>query len=227
MSLIKLFQSVSILLPLLLLLNCEAKPVEDNFGLSPEDFNVLLLGLASNVQLRDTGTGTIIDTAAGLEWRKCSVGQVFRQANNDCLGAPAGSALNPQDPFKYGARQLAFCDSRTHACNRVAAPQTLVATSEIAIQGTSELYAACASLGSGYRVPNPFELQRLTAGGRNLLLVNFPSTVEGDYWSGWSEVTDFEGTTAIAVSFDRESFGQEKRIVKTDRNYVRCVKNYP
>ncbi|MDZ4725387.1 MAG: DUF1566 domain-containing protein [Leptospira sp.] len=210
-----------------LFLNCEAKPVEEKFGLTADEFDIALLGIVSNTGMVDTGFGTIIDNGAKLEWQKCSYGQVYRGSTNDCQGALGGSVLNPLDPYKYGAKQVAYCDSRTHACNKVAPPQTLVSISEIAIVGSSELFAACASYGSGYRVPNPYELQRLTVGGRNALLARFPHTVEADYWSSWSELTDYEGTTAISISFDRESFGEERKGIKTDRNYVRCVKNYP
>lgn len=206
--------------------NCEAKPEKETFGFTNDDYNVALLGVVSNVNMIDNLDGTITDLNVRLIWQKCSYGQVYRSANNDCQGAISGSVLNPQDPYRYGARTVAFCDSRTHACNRVAPPQTLIATSEIGIVGTSEAYKACDSLGNGFRVPNPYELQRLTVTGRNAVLARFPNTVEGEYWSNLSEVTDLPGETAITISFDRQTFGEEKKTVKTDRNYLRCVKNY-
>lgn len=210
----------------LFLFNCEAKPVEEKFGFTADEFNVALLGVVSNVNMVDNGDGTVNDVNLRLQWQKCSFGQVFRVAQNDCQGASAGSVLNPQDPYRYGARTVAYCDSRTHACNRVAPPQILIPVSEIAISGSSEAYNACNSLGNGYRVPSPYELQRLTVTGRNAVLARFPNTVEGDYWSVLSEVTDFPGETAITISFDRQSFGVEKKTIKTDRNYLRCVRNY-
>ncbi len=208
------------------LLNCEAKPDKETFGFTNDDFSVALLGVLSNANMVDNSDGTITDTNFRLMWQKCSFGQVYRRTQNDCQGAVTGSVLNPQDPYRYGAKTVAFCDSRTHACNRVAPPQTLIASSEIAIVGTSEAFNACNALGNGYRVPNPAELQRLTATGRNGVLARFPSTVEGDYWSNLSEVTDFPGETAITISFDRQTFGDEKKTVKTDRNYLRCVRSY-
>ncbi len=210
--------------------NCEAKPEKETFGFTNDDYNVALLGVISNVNMIDNTNGTITDTNLRLIWQKCSFGQVYRSATNDCQGAVTGSVLNPQDPYRYGAKTVAFCDSRTHACNRIAAPQTLIAISEIAIVGSSEAYNACNSLvidsSGGYRVPNPYELQRLTATGRNAVLARFPNTVEGEYWSNLSEVTDFPGETAISISFDRQSFGEERKTVKTTRNYLRCVKSY-
>ncbi|WP_411824764.1 surface adhesin Lsa25 [Leptospira sp. 'Mane'] len=217
-----------IILSLLLsafILNCEAKPEKDFYGISEEETNLLVAGFLANQSLTDTRTGTIRDPAAGLEWQKCSVGQVYRQAQNDCQGAAAGTVLNPQDPYRYGARQLAYCDSKTHACNRVTVPQVLLAVSEIAISGSSEAYLACSALGTSWRVPTPIELKRLTETGRISVLNYFPQTQEAEYWSSWSNEQDIPGETAISISFDRQSFGQQKNTVKTDRNYVRCVKN--
>ncbi|BDA80069.1 hypothetical protein LPTSP3_g29990 [Leptospira kobayashii] len=205
--------------------NCEAKPEKDFYGVSEEETNLLIAGFLANQSLVDTRTGTIRDPAAGLEWQKCSVGQVYRQTQNDCQGAAAGTVLNPQDPYRYGARQLAFCDSKTHACNRVTVPQVLLAASEITISGISEAYQACAALGTTWRVPTPIELKRLTETGRISVLNYFPSTLEAEYWSSWSNEQDIPGETARSISFDRSTFGDEKNTVKTDRNYVRCVKN--
>ena len=217
---------ILILSALAFFMNCEAKPEKETYGFTNDDFNVALLGVLSNVNMIDNGDGTITDTSFRLTWQKCSYGQVFRSAQNDCQGATVGSVLNPQDPYRYGAKVVSYCDSRTHACNRVAPPQILISVSEIAIAGTSEAFNACNALGNGYRVPNAYELERLTATGRNGVLARFPNTVEGLYWSSLSEVTDIPGETALAVSFDRQTFGEEKKIIKTDRNYVRCVKSY-
>lgn len=207
-------------------INCEAKPVEDTFGFSPEDQNVIVAGVLTNSILRSNPDGTVLDPAFGLTWQKCSVGQVFRSTQNDCQGATAGSVLNPLDPNRYGARELAFCNSKTHACNQVTPlPQVLIPVSQIAISGVSEAYQACADLGSTWRVPTLAELKRLTEVGRTALLSNFPQTPEGDYWSSWSNEQDLPGETAYAISFDRQSFGVEKKIPKTERNYVRCVRS--
>lgn len=221
----KLITVILSLLALTFFMNCEAKTPVDKFGLTPDEYSVALLGVISNIGMVDNGAGSVLDTTIRLEWRKCSVGQVFRAASNDCQGRTQGSALTPLDQFRYGAGQFAYCTSRTHACNRVGIPQVLVGASEVGIAGTSELFSAC-NLGDNWRVATSLELLRLTATGRNAVLARFPSTVEGTYWSGWSEETDLPGETAKAVSFDRESFGEEKKLIKTDRNYARCVRNY-
>jgi len=204
--------------------NCEAKPVQDNFGFSPEETNVLLTGLLTNSTLRNNRDGTTTDPVTGLIWRTCAVGQVYRSTENDCQGDTSGSTLNPLDSLRYGARELAFCDSKTHACNRLDLPQFLVHQSVIAIGGVSQAFQACAGLGSPWRVASPLELKRLTETGRNSILANFPQTPEGDFWSGWSNEQDLVGETAYTISFDRQSFGVERRIAKTERNYVRCVR---
>lgn len=210
----------------IIILDCEAKPVEDTLGFSPEDTNVLLAGVLTNSALRPNSDGTVLDPAFGLIWQKCSVGQVYRPTQNDCQGATAGSVLNPLDPNRYGARELPFCDTKTHACNQVTPlPQVLIPSSQIVIAGVSEAFQACAILGTGWRVPGLPELKRMSEVGRFALLSNFPQTPEGDYWSSWSNEQDLPGETAYAVSFDRQSFGVEKRIPKTERNYVRCVRN--
>jgi hypothetical protein len=202
------------------------KPVDDFYGFSADEANVLIAGLLANQSLVDNRNGTISDTVTGLDWDKCTVGQVYRAEQNDCLGAAGtGTALNPSDLIGAGASAKAFCDSRTHACNSLDFPQLLQGISTIAIAGTSELFGACAEKGGNWRVPNPLELKRLTVPGRAATLVFFPSTQEDEYWTSWSNSNDLPGETAISVSFDRESYGVERNTVKTQRNYVRCVRN--
>lgn len=216
------------LLPFLIifLVSCEAKPVKDEYGLSPDDKGPILAGLLTNSLLRRNTDGTTTDPVTGLIWQTCAVGQTFRAASNDCQGSLRGSTLNPLDSVRFGAKELAFCDTKTHACNQFTPiPQVLVASSQIGIAGTSEAFQACSSLGSTWRVASPFELKRLTEVGRNSVLANFPQTPEGDFWSSWSNEQDLLGETALAVSFDRQSFGQDKRVIKTERNFVRCVRN--
>lgn len=206
--------------------NCEMKPVDDFYGFSADEANVLVAGLLSNQSLRDNRDGTVTDTLTNLDWDKCSFGQGYRAEQNDCLGAVgSGSALNPSDLNRAGARLLGFCDSKTHACNSLGFPQVLQGFSPIAITGISEVFGACASKGGNWRAPSPIELKRLTVPGRAATLVFFPSTQEADYWTSWSNADDIPGETAVAVSFDRESYGVERNSVKTDRNYVRCVRN--
>jgi len=218
------------LLAISLFINCEMKPVDDVFGLSPEETNQLFAGLLANQSLRDNGNGTVTDAISNLVWQKCSHGQVYRSGFNDCLGAPQGSIYNPYDSSRAGAIQVAFCDSKTHACNSINFPQVIQGFSSISIQGTSELYAACQNnhfLGQTWRVPTPIEYQRLVIPGRAATLQFFPSTQEEDYWTAWSNQDDLPGETAFAISFDRQSYGVQRSVVKTQRNYVRCVRQGP
>ncbi|EOQ89205.1 PF07603 family protein [Leptospira yanagawae serovar Saopaulo str. Sao Paulo = ATCC 700523] len=226
----KILHSCFALLALSFFINCEMKPVEDVYGLSPEETNQLIAGLIANQSLRDNGNGTISDPVANLVWQKCTHGQVFRAGFNDCLGAPQGSLFNPNDVNRAGAIQVAFCDSKTHACNSISYPQVIQGTSSISIAGSSELFAACQNsnfLGATWRVPTPLEYQRLVIPGRAATLQYFPSTQEEDYWTAWSNQDDLPGETAFAISFDRQSYGVERSVVKTQRNYVRCVRQGP
>ncbi|TGL44735.1 surface adhesin Lsa25 [Leptospira perdikensis] len=218
------------LLVLSFFMNCEMKPVEDIYGLSPEETNQLVAGILANQGLRDNGNGTVTDTVSNLIWQKCTHGQVYRAGFNDCLGAPQGSIFNPYDSARAGAVQVAYCDSKTHACNSIAFPQVLQGFSSIAIAGVSELYGACQNnhfLGATWRVPTVIEYQRLVVPGRAATLQFFPSTQEDDYWTAWSNNEDLPGETAHAISFDRQSYGVQKFIVKTQRNFVRCVRTGP
>jgi len=218
------------LLVLSFFMNCEMKPVDDIYGLSPEETSQLIAGILANQGLRDNGNGTVTDPVANLVWQKCTHGQVYRPGNNDCLGAPQGSILNPNDVARAGAAQVAYCDSKTHACNSIAFPQVLQGFSSISVAGSSELYGACQNsnyLGASWRVPTVAEYQRLVVPGRAATLQYFPSTQEEDYWTAWSNNEDIPGETAHAISFDRQSYGVQRNIVKTQRNYVRCVRTGP
>jgi hypothetical protein len=105
--------------------------------------------------------------------------------------------------------------------------------SSIIVTGISEAFQSCNSLNppntnsaTAWRVPNPLELERLTLGGRNALIaVHFPNTIEDYYWSSWSNPEDLIGQTATAVIFERKRFGEKELRIKTDRYYVRCVRN--
>lgn len=225
----------------LFFVNCQEEPVRDIFpGLSEEDTSVLLQGLVLNQGYTDNRDGTVTDTILNLVWRKCSQGQVYRPGPNDCEGIERPSTVNPfftpiqgADRILWGAQQFSYCSSATNACNRLLVPQVLVANSEIAFAGVSEAFQSCNSLNSpgadpntAWRVPNPYELQRLTLGGRNAMLLGpFPNTVEDYYWSSWSNPEDLLGQSATAVLFERRRFGELELRTKTDRYYVRCVRN--
>ncbi len=221
------------------LANCQEEPVKNLFpGLSDEDSSLLLTGLVLNQGYTDNRDGTITDNAANLIWRKCTQGQVYRGANNDCEGIQRPSTVNPfftqgADTNNWGALQLAYCSNATNACNQLTVPQILQGESAILVSGISEAFQSCNALNAiganpatAWRVPNPLELQRLTLGGRNALIgVHFPNTIEDYYWSSWSNPEDLLGQTGSTVIFERKRFGETELRTKTDRYYVRCVRN--
>ncbi len=222
-----------------LLINCQEKPVRSVFpGLSDEDSSVLLTGLILNQGYTDNRDGTVTDNGFNLIWRKCTQGQVYRSANNDCEGIQRPSTTNPfftqgADTNNWGAQLLSYCSNATNACNQLFVPQVLQAESSIAVGGISEAFRSCDALNGAdagqtnrWRVPNPLELERLTLGGRNALIaVHFPNTIEDYYWSSWSNPEDLLGQSATAVIFERKRFGEKELRTKTDRYYVRCVRN--
>ncbi|MCZ8342672.1 MAG: DUF1566 domain-containing protein [Leptospira sp.] len=221
--------------------NCQEEPVREIFpGLSDDDAAILLQGLLLNQTYTDNRDGTVTDTSLNLVWRKCTQGQVYRPGPNDCEGIERPSTVNPfftpaegGDRILWGAQQFSYCSSATNACNRLVVPQILQGSSEISISGTSEAFQSCNSLNSAganpntaWRVPNPVELQRLTLQGRNAMILGpFPNTVEDYYWSSWSNPEDLLGQSATAVIFERKRFGESELRTKTDRYYVRCVRN--
>ncbi|MCZ8239722.1 MAG: DUF1566 domain-containing protein [Leptospiraceae bacterium] len=232
-------KKITLLIFSILILNCQEQPVKTIFpGLSDEELNVLLSGLLLNQGYNDNRDGTITDNSFNLVWQKCTQGQVYRSGSNDCEGIQRPSVTNPfftqgADTINWGARQLAYCSNATNACNQLSIPQTLQGDSSIIVTGISEAFQSCNSLNppnsnsaTAWRVPNPLELERLTLGGRNALIaVHFPNTIEDYYWSSWSNPEDLIGQTATAVIFERKRFGEKELRIKTDRYYVRCVRN--
>ncbi|MCZ8236887.1 MAG: DUF1566 domain-containing protein [Leptospiraceae bacterium] len=210
-------------------IGCEAPKEKDTLGLSDEELGLVLTGFLLNTNLVDLRDGTVLDKGLNLIWRKCSQGQVYRGNENDCRGAVSGTLFTPNDQVLWGAKKFAYCNTNTWSCNTRTVPLTLVANAGFITTGFSEALNTCAALNDangfpGWRVPTPFELQRLTLGGRTALLANFPDTVESLYWSSWSVQDDTTGEIAITVNFDRESFGEEKTVQKIEKTYVRCIR---
>ncbi|MCC5813963.1 MAG: DUF1566 domain-containing protein [Leptospira sp.] len=229
MKYINKIKPIIVLASIVFLANCQAEKEKDFYGYGEEELAVLLTGLISNRNLVDANDGTILDQQNGLYFQKCSAGQLYRAAENDCRGRQTPSLFTPNDIVRWGAQQFAYCSNNTWACNSRNAPFELVANSGFAVPGESEAFKFCNALNNengspGWRLPSPVELSRLTIGGRNAMLLLFPDTQENWYWSGWGRADDLDGQTAIAVSFDREDFGEEKAFQKTDRKYVRCVR---
>ncbi|GBF51702.1 hypothetical protein LPTSP4_32400 [Leptospira ryugenii] len=217
------------------LVNCQERPVKQVFpGLTDEEASIVFTGILLNTGFTDNRDGTVTDNIAGLIWRKCSQGQVYRIANNDCQGIERVTATNPilnigSDTIRWGATPLAYCSIATQACNTLNVPQVLIGSSPLVISGESEAFRSCNALNDangapGWRVPNPIELQRLTLGGRNAMLALFPQTQEEYYWTNLSRAEDVIGQTAATVIFEQVRFGEIEYRTKTDRYYVRCVR---
>lgn len=213
---------------ILFILNaCEAKPEKTYFGIPEEESKKILLGVLLNTSYQDTKQGTIIDRSIGLEWKKCSQGQVFREKENDCQGSVNGSLLNPWDQYKYGAIPFNYCNLPTNQCNTLPLPQVL---KEVYDPGTySEVYLSCSTDKTagkaGWRVPTYPELLKLVQGGKATFSQNFPNSVSDAYWSSYSNELDSSGLTARAISFSEDRFGEERIIAKNTKLYLRCVRN--
>jgi hypothetical protein len=211
-------------------IGCQAEKEKDFYGIGEEEVSTLLTGLILNQGLVDLRDGTVLDQQAGIIWKKCSAGQAYRSDANDCRGTQSPSLYTSFDGLRWGAVQLAHCSNNTYACNSLTFPYVLTENSGFAVPGFSEAYNHCKSLNDangfpGWRVPSPLELTKLTIGGRIALLQLFPDTQEGLYWSSWSHAEDLEGTKADAIDFDREEFGSQKIRSKTEKYFVRCVRN--
>lgn len=209
--------------------NCEAEKEKDFFGYGEEELSLVLTGLVLNQGFVDLRDGTVLDNQSNIIYEKCTAGQNYNANANDCRGGQSPSLFTPDDVVRWGAEKLGFCDTNTWACNQRFFPYALTGTSPIAVPGKSAAYNFCESKNQsngfpGWRVATPPELLRLTLGGRLALLELFPDTQQDWYWSSWGNAEDLEGTTGIAVSFEQESFGEEKDFAKTTKYYVRCVR---
>lgn len=214
----------------LLGIHCQAEKEKDFFGFGDEEASIILTGLILNRGFVDTKDGNIIDQVNRVVYQKCVAGQVYRLEQNDCRGIQRGSLYTPNDVILWGATQFAYCNLDSWNCNSRTFPFQLVGNAGLVFPGKSEAFNYCNSLNDpntgapGWRVATPIELVRLTKGGRNAMLQLFPDTPEDWFWSSWSRADDIEGQTAIAVSFNRSNFGEEKAFAKTNRNYVRCTR---
>lgn len=210
--------------------NCEAKPEKEIYGIPNDDKEKFIAGYILNQGSTSTSVGTVIDSRNGLEWKKCSQGQSFRQVNNDCQGA--GNSASPTVNVaigSYGATQLAYCDLQGNFCNTLSIPQILRLDEMQKNKANSEAFYSCLLDRTGgftnWRVPNPVELKLLTTTGRTAMLFNFPNTPEETYWSSWSNELDATGSTAKGINFSTNKFGEDANTNKTTRLLVRCVRN--
>lgn len=160
---------------------------------------------------RDNLNGTVT-APTGLIVAKCSYGQVWNGALNNCAGTGSESA--------YGAQSMAYC-SVANSCHDTS---TLYATSGPA-------FTACSSYSvssvTGWRLPTVAELQGLTTSlNRTSLLVLFPQTPDDkDAWSRETNSSKTDYSESYGVSFAQSTFGQKTSYNKVSAPlYVRCVK---
>lgn len=159
----------------------------------------------------DNRNGTVT-SSTGLIWAKCSYGQVWSSALNNCSGTGTESA--------YGAQSMAYC-SVENSCHDTS---TLYASSGPA-------FSACSSYSvsgiTGWRLPTVAELQGLsTTLNRTSLLVLFPQTPDDkDAWSRETNSSKTDYSEAYGVSYASSTYGQKTSYNKVSAPlYVRCVK---
>ncbi len=221
----RIFRNSIFLILAVTLVNCGEEITRQNkFGLTEEDQKSIIMGFVMNTTYSNTGNGTVLDSSLGVEWKKCTQGQTFRSAGNDCQGTVSATYI-PVNAQTYGAELKTYCNVNGHDCNSLSLPPTLKSPIN---NVTSEAYSSCAddrTAGqSDWRVPTYLELKKLAASGQNMLTTFFPNTVDEYYWSSWSDENDVTGKTAKAISFSGTNFGNEKSFNKDTRFYVRCVR---
>jgi hypothetical protein len=225
----KFLRILSLLIILSILVNCQAEKEKDFYGLGEEEIPLLLTGLILNRNFVDRLDGTVLDQFNRVLYRKCVSGQEYRREENDCRGIQRGSLFTPNDTILYGALTFGYCNINSWNCNSRDFPFPLVGNAGLTIPGESEAFNHCNKLNDatgapGWRVATPIELRSLTLGGRNSMLQVFPDTPEDWFWSSWGRNDDIEGETALAVSFERSNFGEEKGFEKRGRKFIRCVR---
>jgi hypothetical protein len=231
-------KNLLLLLLLTFFYNCEMQPKSYKFGIPEEDLSQILYGLinsSSSVTSFSTETtyGTMQFASTRLEWKRCAQGQVYRSAQKDCQGTTSPSIFTPND-LKYGATRHAYCNSASNTCNSLELIPILNSTLTSTTSSVTA-YATCnadtTGVSSGvtagsWRVPTIVELKALAALGRVATLKTFPDAPDEIYWSSSSEVENLKGETGYAVDFSPEVYGNEKKIKKDTKLYIRCVRSY-
>ena len=225
-------KKINLLLLLLFIfsfVHCEGKPEKSFYGIPNDDKDKFVAGLILNSGSRSTSVGTVVDSTTGLEWKKCSQGQTFRSANNDCQGNPnsAGPATLTSIG-NYGAGKYSFCNLEGNYCNVTSLPQELNLAEQQRNKASSAAFFTCITDRTGgftnWRLPTSIELKALTTTGQTAMTINFPNSPEDSFWTAWGNENDQTGKTARAINMTRNKFGEEEFINKTTNNSVRCVR---
>ena len=223
-------KTILFLILILSLINCEDKPEKNFYGIPNDDKDQFIAGLLLSNNARTTTNGTVIDSRTGLEWKKCTQGQIYRANVNDCQGNKNSAAPTVSPEIgRYGAETYSYCDLEGNQCNSLSLPQMLRKEEMIRNKATSALFDACDTDRTGgfnnWRVPTYPELKALSELGKTALLINFPNTPDDFFWTSWGNEQDSTGKTAKAINFTIDRVGEETNLNKTARYYVRCVRN--
>ncbi len=129
--------------------------------------------LCVRTPLRDNGNGTIRDSARGITWTKCAVGQTFDPPSNTCTGNATG---------------VKYCETDDNTCNDGVAG---------GLVSSGPLFDACDTSNSAghtdWRVPTIQEL-------RGLILCSNGHVVDGDYPAQCSDGSGDFTTPALDTS---------------------------
>ncbi len=228
-------KNILLLLILTFFINCEMQPKSYKFGVPEEELSQILYGLinTSSSSSTETAYGTIQFAGSRLEWKKCAQGQVYRATQKDCQGTASPSNFTPND-LKYGATRHTYCNDPSNACNSLEIVPILNSANTSTSKNVTA-YATCnadtTGVSSGvtagsWRVPTVVELKNLAALGRVATLKTFPDSPDEIFWSSSSEFENLKGETAYAIDFSPEVYGNQKKIKKDTKNYIRCVRNF-
>ncbi|MBX7059594.1 MAG: DUF1566 domain-containing protein [Leptospirales bacterium] len=185
--------------------SCKSEEDEDWLGL-----------LLSSSGVTDNYNGTVnqVIGTGTFSWMKCTQGQAWNAALNNCAGTGSGTV--------YGATSLAFCTVITGGAS--------YCTTNEGVANSGPAYDSCSNLvfagQSDWRLPTQGELASLAAfSSRSALLYTFPQTPDDKYfWTGSANTTDTDGTSAWSISFAENTFGDQLAAEKDTPRYVRCIR---
>jgi hypothetical protein len=186
------------------------------------NINVVCSFIFGNVNYTDNRNGTITDNTTGVTWMKCTQGQVWRSAENDCQGT--GNSGN-----NYGAVQFQWCTALGNDCNGGVVANVL-GQGGFLNGRTSQAYNSCNQLNTNpvggfanktnWRIPTIFELETIIDRTYNPIInpTYFPNSVGGNYWSSTTYLSNTDQTWIVMFGF-----GVIVGWNKTNNMYVRCV----